>query len=729
MSQNDRFDYSFDYPMSFIHEGTMLGNGFLGLYVWGSGNTLNITVGCASLWDHRGGMSWTAKQNYAAIRKALAEGDEAAIREIFACDSSAAADVASGPKVPARPSIIPVGRIAVALPDGWRLRRNCLDLRAGKVTVWAATAGKEAAVVAELLLDMAEKGLFMVKLLVEAQAEVLPAYDLCDGALAERGFLPPKRLGDSAATAGLHGFLQEMPADAAYGLALQKQGDGEVRCLFWRGGDGECPRELLDCGGSDGWERLVQSNADWWARYWSVCPEVATGNDELDALYRLSLFKFGAMTAADGVPAGLQGPWIEDDRLPPWSGDYDFNINVEMCYWPAYRANHPENLRPVFDLVLSWRPQLRQNAKHYVGIDDGYMLPHAVDDRCVCMGAFWTGAIDHACSAWMAQMMFDYVDFTGDVEFLRQEVYDFMKGTMNVFLATLERQPDGTLWLPLSVSPEYRGAQMNAWGANASFQLAAFHRLARNLVAAAGLLGEEPAPQWLEVIGKLPLAALVKNEAGREEIGLWDGLLLEESHRHHSHLAALCPFDVIDPGEPAWQAVVSASIDRWVKLGRGMWTGWCVPWAAMLECRLGNPDAAEFLLEEWRHLYTYKNGGSSHDAVFPGACSAYGWCKGVMQMDATMGALTAIQDMLMHSRQGVLHLFAGISPRHEEAAFGWMAAPGGFQVKACRNRECSLVAIRARRDGEVTVVFHGLDGQAYQKRLKLSAGEELTWRI
>ena len=70
--------------------------------------------------------------------------------------------------------------------------------------------------------------------------------------------------------------------------------------------------------------------------------------------------------------------------------------------------------------------------------DDGYMLPHAVDDQCVCMGGFWTGTIDHACSAWIAQMMYTYYKYTGDAAFLKEICYPFMKGVMRVFEAMLE---------------------------------------------------------------------------------------------------------------------------------------------------------------------------------------------------------------------------------------------------------------------------------------------------
>ena len=47
-----------NFPLPEIQQGAMLGNGLVGATLWGRGIILNLTIGCASLWDHRGGMEW-----------------------------------------------------------------------------------------------------------------------------------------------------------------------------------------------------------------------------------------------------------------------------------------------------------------------------------------------------------------------------------------------------------------------------------------------------------------------------------------------------------------------------------------------------------------------------------------------------------------------------------------------------------------------------------------------
>lgn len=693
-----------DFPHRQCHEGAMLGNGWLGLYVWGEGRALKLTLGCANLWDHRGGLTWSAKQNYTDIRKALEAGDEAAIKAMFYTNME------TQPGQPARPSIIPLGRVELTLPEDAELVSTIADYSTGLVTAtYERTVGS---CQVDFRLDMTDKGSFGIRCDEPLPLRVVSSYELSGSALSSISFPAPTTLD----TDDLQGFMQLMPVDDPYALCVRRAGN-IVAGRFRREADPAALRENVKTATMFDWEAVTAANTAWWTSFWSDVPEISLANKDIEALYSEGMARFGMMTAADGVPAGLQGPWIEDHKLPPWSSDFHFNINVQMCYWPAYRGNLCRNLLPLFRLVGSWRPQMRENARLYIGIDNGYMLPHSVDDHCVCMGGFWTGAIDNACGAWMAQMMGDYVDYTDDVEFLRELGYDFMQGVFNVFYAMLEWQ-NGHLVLPVSVSPEYRGADMNAWGANASFQLAALHRLTRELKTAARRLNAEADPRWDEVANYLPQAALVPCGKG-QEIALWEGLALEESHRHHSHLGGICPFDTIDPEDSAWRDIVTNSLRRWTRLGMGMWSGWCMPWAAMLYCRMSNGRMAETILEIWRRVFVNPGGGTNHDPDFAGFSNLGFTSREIMQMDASMGSVTAIQDMLLHSRQDTLHVFAGINPYWKEARFAKMPAPGGFIVTAERDtRKNMAVLVSATRDNHLRLVVHDsrplvgrLDGQ------------------
>ncbi len=700
-----------NFPLPRIQTGAVLGNSYLGVMVWGGGSTLNISLGCAALWDHRGGMEWTEKQNLKDIHAALLKEDMEGMRALFRTST------ASQPGQPNRPSLVPVGRIVVELKKECSLEKFQLHIADGLLEL---CYNKEDGIKkAFMRLDMEEKGKLALICEDISSFEVKDSYTLSNGSLAAISIPAPLRIASDKG----EGFVNPLPVDPGFGLFARRDGEQISICFGRNSSMDSLKTELLDMACCN-WNALEEENKIWWKKYWQDIPETRIGNPALEELYWYGLYKFGAMTDNSGWPAGLQGPWIEDNDFPPWSGDYHFNINIEMCYWPAFRANRPDNLKPVFKMLTDWLPRLRRYAKHFVGIDDGIMLPHAVDDRGTCMGGFWTGCIDHACAAWMVQMMYDYCDYYSDETYLRDTVFDFMKGVMRVFEEMIVRKEDGTLELPVSSSPEYRGCAMNAWGANSSFQLAAIHRLAENLIAAAEKIGAAADPFWSEVLEKLPKASIWGEgkapedirEAwleGGAEIGLWDGLTLKESHRHHSHLAGICPFDTLDLEDPAWQHIFDNTRKRWIGNGMGQWSGWSMPWAAMLHCRLHGGEAAELMLEIYKRSFTNEGGNSLHDTAFKGFSLMGEWPRGeVMQMDAAMGAVAAIQDMFVQSRRNVLYVGAGIPQWWEDAGVREMPAPGGFRVSCDFSRgKCRRLELKATRDNMLKLHLPPADGE------------------
>ena len=714
-----------EYPLTTITSGAMLGNGITGELLWGEKNTLNITLGCGNLWDHRGGMAWSKEQNFPAIRAALEAGDKGEIKRIFAPDRSSGVG---------RPSLIPVGRLVITLPENAELFRYEQDLETGVVKVIYEQNDEEK--ILTFCADMSmQDALAGSGLTGDMKLEILNSYDLTAKAhyqwllsehssLAEHGFEAP----ETFSAGDITGFTQNMPNDPSFTMACRKFDDGTFTLTFRRGFSG-APETLQ----FRTFDAICNSSETFFAGYWADVPAISYPVKELETLYYHGLFKYGIMTNPAGCPAGLQGPWIEDDRLPPWEGDYHFNINVQMCHLPGLKAGRFANLKNFFDMVLSWKEKLRYNAKCFVGIDNGYMLPHAVDDRAVCMGGFWSGTIDHACSAWVAGMMFDYCEYANDMDFLRNEVYDFMLGIIRVYRAMMDQTADGKLCLPVTTSPEYRGSDMNAWGRNASFQLAATHQLAKNILRAAKMLGVEADQTSLDIRDNLPLFSVVDNklssdtgEPVKKEIALWEGLALEESHRHHSHLAGLCPFEVIDPFAPETRELVANSIEHWTVLGMGLWTGWCVPWASQIFSRCGNGDASALMLKIWKDCFNNYGGGSLHDGRYKGF-TYFSQIRGeVMQMDGSMGAVTAIQDQFMHVFDGQIRVFYGVPPRLNDVSFSNMFAPGGLRISGSISRKKGInVTVHATIDAELRLKVR--NSEEFVQQLK--AGETISLHL
>lgn len=725
--------YDWDFPLPRVHTGMLLGNAVTGVMIWGEGNILRLTLGRADLWDHRGGMSWRTGHNLGNIRNLLESNDEPGLRALFAAEPAGAGQ-------PSRPSIIPVGRLELNLPNGSQLQRGRLFLRTGAIEITYTHESRPH--ILRLALCYSRE-LLSVRLPAKQHIAVrdLPAWLTLGDTLANIGFSPAQLIDagefagwqqDFPADPGLCVLHQLRPAELLVALARTPQGQaGQVHANI---------RALL-CGANA--NDIERSASTWLETYWKQVPHLDLPDDNQTFLYNYGMYKFAGLSRPEGVAATLQGPWVEDYQLPPWSNDYHFNINVQMCYWPAFRGNHLEHLVPLFELIFSWEERLKENARAFAGVADGRMLPHAVDDRCTSMGGFWTGIIDHACTAWVAQMMYDYACFKPDMDFLRTRALPFMRGTFEVYAAMLEKD-GGKYRLPVSVSPEYGGAQMSAWGQDASFQLAAIHRLCENLLSATDALGQAADPRWRDILNNLPPYCLTGQD-GRARIALWKGQDLEESHRHHSHLAGLYPFDSIDTAEPSHAAIVENSIRHWIYKGMGLWSGWCIPWASILHGRLGNGDMAALLIDIWRKTYTNSGHGTLHDPDFPGLsllgkppCGVHDRPE-IMQMDAGMGITAAIMENLLHERRGIHYLFRGIPQSWRNCAFRGIRARGGMLIDAALvNGQVNSVGIRACADGTIRLadpfrdkaIIRGKYRECRQEggiiTVELAAGQEIA---
>ena len=672
-----RFDFVWEFPLPRVHAGMLLGNARTGAMIWGADNVLNITLGRGDWWDHRGGIPWTTAMNWRDIRQALEAHDEPAIRAMFAEPETGG---------PPRPTLIPVGRVELVFPDNARLVRGTLDRYAGRITIELDCAGATQTVELELSMD---RSLLRVSTSAgDVQVRILPAYETAGDALSQRGIAAPTRIDRD----GVSGFTQTLPEDSALTVTATKRGNDVWIATALDDADGAI-RAVREANTT-----IFDTSRAWWRAYWDRSPKLNIPSPVVQFLFDYGLYKFAGLTCPLGSAAGLQGAWIEDYTTPPWSGDYHFNINVQMCYSPAYLSGHLSHLRPLFDLIQSWMPALRDHAHKFIGIDDGVMLPHAVDDRCKIIGSFWTGTVDHGCTAWVGKMMYDYWSFGGaDDAWARDVMFPFLKGAMRVFEEMLSLEND-TYVLPVSVSPEYRGAAMNAWGRNASFQLACIHMLCEKLIELSARFDEPQRPAWREILAKLPRACV---EDGR--ISLWEGTPLEESHRHHAHLAGITPFDVIDPQADQWKTIVHNSINHWIAEGMGMWSGWCMPWAVQLHTRTGNAGMSELLIEIWERIFTNEGHGTLHDCEINGltlmGARATRNPNEIMQMDAGMGMVTAIGDLLCYAQTGVHHFFKGCPDRWETVGFEGIHVAGGFVVSGTRDKDAVKISVRATQAG------------------------------
>lgn len=893
-----------EFPLPRVHCGVPLANGTLGVSVWGD-EILCLSVARAGFWDRRGGTPFALRATFDRVRERLEANDEAGLMALFA--PKGAAD----PTQPKRPQQLGGARLEIRFEGGFAPARAVLRLEQGRLEVELRNrAGGSRSV---FIWVHPDDEVCVLEGADDAQITVRPTWEWVGRELIPFGYSEPETI----AIEDGGGFVQDVPDNEALALVWRRCSEGILIATALDGDVEEAAKAAVTRA-----RALPDTRPQFfWDAYWHDVPRLELSDEELNRKWTLGLWKQAGMTPPNGVAATLQGPWMEEEKLPPWSNDYHFNINVQLIYYPALMTNRLDHFGPLWEMIGRWMPTLRANGEAFFGREGALMLPHSVDDECHVVGTFWAGTIDHACTAWVAQMAWLHYAYGGDVSVLREVAWPLLKGAFEGFYAMSEerRDPvrqvaeesatiagdeqalarlmrrvsmllqveqcvcllydrerkelaahapavgfsreqlgelrlssgegvaarvlamaeplvvesidsltqydhawarrlearnfilcplviesrDGSdrvvgrstvgvllvlnkrgqspfspedlrllsvmvrqiattvggaaggeggqkrLSLPVTVSPEYRGSSMRAWGRDASFQLAAWHMTAQLLPKAAILLGEPMDARWREVEERAPLWSLV-GKPFQERIALWEGLELEESHRHHSHLAAIWPFMSVDPFEH--EDIVIRSIQHWNALGAGLWTGWCLPWAAILCARFDLPDAAVAWLG-WLDHYTNVGGGTRHNADFSGvsvfdngemdshrvdgARRPYAQEREVMQMDAALGFLIAVSELLVQNRRDAIYVLPTLPRKWKRLRFDGIRTEGAFLIGATVEGGRTVeVRVRCERDGVLKLVpglgdCYEVEGHRHQWTLferEMRKGEWLVLR-
>ncbi|MEV5027861.1 glycosyl hydrolase family 95 catalytic domain-containing protein [Paenibacillus sp. LPE1-1-1.1] len=721
----------------YCHDGMPLSNGVFGALVWFQAQTVMLTINRADYWDHRGGTEWLEDCTYDHLKSLLQSGDFNGARRLYPTM------IMNGKEK--RPTRLAMGRCDIKLKPGVTFEAASLRLDVGEAVISCQMDGKERLIRVSVAIDRPMLLLSADEELIEG-IEAKPAYSFekVKTYFDDFGISAPR----SVQLPDGEGWVQELPEDPACAVLHAQQGSGIAIAAEY--GDTaehaiQAALERLNDAELLGYEGTLHETKNRWRALWEQAADISLPDRNIENMYYLGIYRMLGNSMPGKIAPTLQGPWAEEYRNPPWSCDYHFNINVQECLWPAYGANLLDCLKPLFTMIDGWKPTLARNAKRFVGIDDGYMLGHSVDERGRPVGGMWTGTIDQANTSWVAQMMWQYARYAGDTEYLVNEVYPFMRKALNVFYAMMDKEGDEYA-LPVSVSPEYGGSSPNGLGRNSTFFLVNVHFLCEKLLELEGKyrLDADYAAFAADVQAKLP--AFTAGPRQYQEFGtkpglelyLWEGQPLSDSHRHHSHLAGIYPFDTMDMSDPEQREMVSNSYKSWVDKGMGRWAGWSMPWASILHNRLGRADMALLSLHLLKDVYMMPSYATRHNANYGGFCQFTG--GDTMQVEASIAAAAAVLEMYVQCVRGTIRVFTGLASRFKDASFSGIRAEGAFLLSGLkRDGKVCLVTVFSERE-ETLRIENPFGGMARIRRgsrmidtserlisLELHAGETVVF--
>jgi alpha-L-fucosidase 2 len=403
------------------------------------------------------------------------------------------------------------------------------------------------------------------------------------------------------------------------------------------------------------------------------------------------------------LAANLQGIWNESVD-PPWGSKYTVNINTEMNYWLAERANLADCHLPLFDLQDATHWPGSVTAKKYYNAR-GMVVHHNTDiwgDSGPIDGL--GGGIWAMGAAWLSTHAWDHYDYGGDLGFLRERAYPLLRENALFLLDYLTVAPAGTpyagqLVTGPSCSPENKYKLPDGKSFNLcmgpTMDLSITRAVLTRLVRANELLGQPPEDAELVARAKaaIPrLPAFRVTHDGRLQEWPEDYVDQEPGHRHISHLFGLYPDDQITlRGTPELAKAARMTLDKRLAAGGGS-TGWSRSWIINCMARLEDGDAAyqnvlQLIRQSTRH--------NLFDVCGLKENSPY-------QIDGNLGGPSGLIEMLLQSHAGFVRLLPALPKAWPAGSFRGLRARGGLEIDLeWKAGQAIAATLRASLDGEV----------------------------
>lgn len=419
-----------------------------------------------------------------------------------------------------------------------------------------------------------------------------------------------------------------------------------------------------------------------------------------------------------GLPANLQGIWAEELHTM-WNGDWHFNVNVQMNYWPALVCNLVELHEPIISLIESLVEPGQMTAKAY------YNAPGWIAHRATNPWGYTSaGMMDLGSAAWLCEHLWEQYAFSLDREFL-ERAYPTMKGNALFFLDQLWEEPENK-WLVTGPSKSSETAGRTADGQRSSpcygptMDMQALRQLFANTLRMAEILGVD---EDLQEELKTKRARLAPNQIGpdgriQEWIKPYEDT--EPTHRHLSPLYGLYPYYEITP--EATPELAEASRKFLEKRGVGQSTGWSNAWKINCWARLGDGQKSW----DFVHQMLLDNSFDNLLSLFRPLKDGKG--NKLFQIEANFGLTSGIAEMLMQSQPEhgevgappVIRLLPALPKAWPEGKVTGLLARGGFEVDL-EWKEGKLVGAAVRSlYGQSCVVRYGDQAET----LNLKEGEK-----
>ena len=662
-------------PIKTWDEGVPLGNGKIGALLWGEGTLLRVSLDAADLWDTRTPEMLQRKDwTYAKMIELHRKQDWKTMHEYFDVPYDTIA----------YPTKLPAGRLEISLAKP--LTEFRLDYSSGLAS--------EAGTGLQALVSPHSPVFFLSAPIVSVELKRPDSLKL---------------LGYGPAESGESGDVVWFRQSAAMGLQYcvayaAPKGANRLVATITYSNNGADPlpeainrlKTALKASQND----FAVESKKWWEAF-TATSSVSIPDPLIQGQYDFAKYLYGAGSRRGAPPIPLQGVWTADaGTLPPWKGDYHNDLNTQTTYIAYHTAGLNESGMAWLDFNWNLLPKFRAFARGFYGVE-GAAIPGVMTLDGKPMGGWGQYSLSPTNGAWVAQSFVRHWRFTQDRKFLRERAWPFCREIGVTLAALLKPDQNGILKLPLSSSPEIYDNSPKAWlPANSNYDHALCLFIFRANAEMASELGmTNEAKEWES-------RAKALGEPDFETDGALTfavGHPIAESHRHHSHLMAIHPLELITPDTFSGRKTINATLRATLKHGTQAWVGYSFSWMACILARAGQGDEAERYLRDYARAFTLRNGFHANGDQIGAGLSGFRYRP--VTLEGNFLAMEAVHDMLLQSYGGVVRVFPAVPTSWKDASFRDLRAEGGFAVSAERKAgRIASVQIKASVDRQGFVV-------------------------
>ena len=432
--------------------------------------------------------------------------------------------------------------------------------------------------------------------------------------------------------------------------------------------------------------------------------------DSLDLGMEALLFQYGrylliSSSRVGTNPANLQGVWNQHIEAP-WNADYHLNINLQMNYWPANMTGLDELNLPLFDYVDRVVESGQETAQKNFGCEGSFM-PHATDlwapTWMRAATAYWGSSM--GAGGWMMQHYWHHFAFTQDTSFLKERAYPAMREVAKFYSDwIIEDHRDGKLISAPSTSPENR--YLNADGEPVALCLGS--AMDQQVI-------EEVFDNFMEASAILDISDAFTEKVKQQRTKLRPGFVLgkdgrilewdreygehEPGHRHMSHLYGFHPGTAVSKDQtPEIFEAVRATLDYRLANG-GAGTGWSRAWLINCSARLLDGEMAHDHIQLLFKKSMYNNLFDGHPPF---------------QIDGNFGYTAGLSEMLLqsHLRDEQGNYYQDILPAlpsvYSNGKVSGLKGRGAFEISITwQNGALASLEIKSLKGNSLNVRYRG----------------------